>query len=522
MSTTTDDATIDNSPEASVDEAQDNSISAPSMPALQGTPAPNIGQAASVMPNPQSPGSPEEQEADAEGSAPTPRGGSGSLWENILMGALGGLAGQTPRGRSSIANGAIEGAKGGQASNQQQFENQQAAQKLQIQQTQQDDEHQIANARLAYMHTQQHMLDTQYANMPKNMQDVIDQESQKQGALLESQGNQPINGGDHVGYTAAKNLLSAQMSSDQTTPFSNVMTKNTDGTFNVYHIGDPTKMNTAPIDVTTGYHMDDKGNPVFETTSMPAGTVKISDALASHTAVAARASAEQNAVYQKKQEALAIQSTPEGQADIALKNAQADKAERDNSADKQSQQGITEINNASTKGKDSYANFAAENNTFKDTLTAAKSGDEVASNFAKTMGIMSVNKIGDLSRISPQEYAALGPDLGSVFRQGQAILSKAGSGQLPDNTVKELSALQQRVSDIKYASYLSNMQLIAQNRGMDTSKVMVLSQDGKTPVQLSNAKVPQQPITVTDPKGGVHTFPNQAAADAFKKAAGIQ
>lgn len=32
----------------------------------------------------------------------------------------------------------------------------------------------------------------------------------------------------------------------------------------------------------------------------------------------------------------------------------------------------------------------------------------------------------------------------------------------------------------------------------------------------------QQGITVTDPRGVVHTFPNQAAADAFKKAANIQ
>jgi len=29
-------------------------------------------------------------------------------------------------------------------------------------------------------------------------------------------------------------------------------------------------------------------------------------------------------------------------------------------------------------------------------------------------------------------------------------------------------------------------------------------------------------VTVTDPRGTVHTFPSQAAADAFRKAAGIQ
>jgi hypothetical protein len=29
-------------------------------------------------------------------------------------------------------------------------------------------------------------------------------------------------------------------------------------------------------------------------------------------------------------------------------------------------------------------------------------------------------------------------------------------------------------------------------------------------------------ITVTDPKGGVHTFPDQASADRFRKLANIQ
>src|SRR5580698_9013057 len=66
---------------------------APAMPVLQGAPAPNIVSVAPQMPDPQSPGSPQEQQANDEDSAPTPRGGSGSLWENILMGALSGLAG---------------------------------------------------------------------------------------------------------------------------------------------------------------------------------------------------------------------------------------------------------------------------------------------------------------------------------------------------------------------------------------------------------------------------------------------
>lgn len=265
--------------------------------------APDLSSPA-VMPNPQSPGSPEEQDMDNETPVDrtNPMTGNGGMWTQILQGALAGLAGQQQHGRSSFANGMIGGAKGAEVllaqqrqQQQQDLENSQKSQQL-------DDEHQTANARLAYMHTQLHILDTQYDLMPKNMQDVIDQESMKQGALLEHEGNQPINS-KPLSYVDAKNLLATQMQSDQNAPFSNIMTENTDGTFNVYHIGDPTKMNTQPIDVTTGYHMDKDGNPQFETTTMPAGTVRISDALASHTAVAARASAEQNATYQKQQQA---------------------------------------------------------------------------------------------------------------------------------------------------------------------------------------------------------------------------
>ena len=109
----------------------DSDTQAPAMPALAGSPAPDLSSPP-VLPNPQSPGSPDEQQTDEALSGPqAPAGGSGSMWEKILMGALSGLAGQRQHGRSSVVNGIIGGAQGEQVAQQQQQENDRANTELQ-------------------------------------------------------------------------------------------------------------------------------------------------------------------------------------------------------------------------------------------------------------------------------------------------------------------------------------------------------------------------------------------------------
>lgn len=104
-----------------------------------GSTVPDVSSPA-VMPNPQSPGSPEEQDMDTQtsggqnatsGAADGAQGGSGSMWQRILQGALAGLAGQQQHGRSSVANGIIGGAKGAEVVQQQQQENDRANADLQ-------------------------------------------------------------------------------------------------------------------------------------------------------------------------------------------------------------------------------------------------------------------------------------------------------------------------------------------------------------------------------------------------------
>jgi hypothetical protein len=93
-----------------------------------------------------------------------------------------------------------------------------------------------------------------------------------------------------------------------------------------------------------------------------------------------------------------------------------------------------------------------------------------------------------------------------MVRRAAAATAKAGTGTLPADTIKELSSLQQRLSDTKYSSYLTSTQLVAQTRGKDPSKTPVLAQDGKSVVTLDKAQMPksQQPPAVGDTKA----FPN--------------
>ena len=77
---------------------------------VSGSSAPDVSSPA-VMPSPQSPGSPDEQQTDTDTSGPqNGTGGGGSMWTRILQGALTALAGVPQHGRSSFANGADHGA----------------------------------------------------------------------------------------------------------------------------------------------------------------------------------------------------------------------------------------------------------------------------------------------------------------------------------------------------------------------------------------------------------------------------
>lgn len=144
-----------------------------------------------------------------------------------------------------------------------------------------------------------------------------------------------------------------------------------------------------------------------------------------------------------------------------------------------------QVDELSTKGKDSYATFSGVNNELRENLAAAKNGDEIATAFAKTIGIQNVNNVADLARIPPTEYDKV-ENAGSVWRQISNAIIKAGNGTANADTFKELYAVADRARDSKYGAYLTSMQTIQKNQAPGKD-FYVVSKDGKTVLPLSQA-----------------------------------
>jgi hypothetical protein len=102
------------------------------------------------------------------------------------------------------------------------------------------------------------------------------------------------------------------------------------------------------------------------------------------------------------------------------------------------------------------------------------------------------------------------------------------SGQLSDSARGEVEGL------LKGDATLPQILAVAKILKQDTANrrtslddaIKGIQQRIATPPGSTTPKTDAAPaggsVTVRDPQGGLHTFPNQAAADAFKKAAGIQ
>jgi hypothetical protein len=228
------------------DGAEEIDASTPDMPPN----APNISQPANLQdPN---------LTAITNSPIPAPQQGQPSMWKNVLMGALVGLAGSAgARGRQSFGSGLGEGAQAELNYNQQQKLNAQRQQQidLQKQQVAQEqqrtmDSHQLAQAQLGHAAINQQILTAQYNTMPKSSQDILDQMSMKQGADLRAAGNSAVFTGSHEDAVARQQ---AEMTQKSDAALSVIVAKNADGSWSVYDIANPDKLNTKPVDVVIGY-----------------------------------------------------------------------------------------------------------------------------------------------------------------------------------------------------------------------------------------------------------------------------
>ena len=76
------------------------------------------------------------------------------------------------------------------------------------------------------------------------------------------------------------------------------------------------------------------------------------------------------------------------------------------------------------------------------------------------------------------EVNSAGPQVGSLYRQVNAMLSKAGSGSLPADTTNEMGGLIDGLIDAKHASLIQGAQLVSRNNGLDPAKTTVMARDG--------------------------------------------
>jgi len=182
-------------------------------------------------------------------------------WERLFQTIAVGLSGSG--GAKNFAEGLAGGAKAQQGFQQQQIENQQNQQKLAMEQQRSMDEHQVAQAQLATAHLNQQVLAAQYNTMPKSTQDILDQVMYKQGAELQSDPNAKSI------FTGSYNDAVARSQDEMTqkggnSPLNVRVLKNPDGTFSVWDVNNPDKLNDKPQDVVIGYDFN-TGKPQTKT-----------------------------------------------------------------------------------------------------------------------------------------------------------------------------------------------------------------------------------------------------------------
>ncbi len=339
-----------------------------------------------------------------------------SIWQGILQGALQGLAGSA--GAKTFGAGLGMGAAGVFKQQQQEVENNQRQQQL-------DTQTQEANARLAVIHLQQQELAMKYDHSPEGIQRSIDEASIQQGAQLRSQGLQPVFTGSYLQAQAQQHQL---MGTDANSPLSYIPAKNPDGTWSIYKLSDPNKMNSEPMDVVVGYkpggdNGKDFNNPVAVTVQAPANSVKIVDALASQTAAKANYIKTYDKAFVKPDKASAADSLQKATA-ARIQAEAAFKAD------------------PSPENQKALSDAQAQESSWRDAETKQKSADAAAVSQAEGKDVEAMLKTG----INPVTHERL-----SLNNAPDDFLVDSKGSPIPTSMLSTLKPTQQEINRADFA-----------------------------------------------------------------------
>lgn len=163
---------------------------------------------------------------------------------------------------------------------------------------------------------------------------------------------------------------------------------------------------------------------------------------------------------------------------------------------------LDEVDKLWTDPQHGFVQFLAQANATKGAIQKSADGNELASNLVPLMTVLGVNSFAGIHRINPVEYAAAGREVGSIYRQINAVLDKVGSGSVPPETLKEMDSLIDGLIQSKHDSLIPATKLLVSNSGLDEKQIMVMGKDGKPEPLAGTGKVSATaPIAPPRPAG---------------------
>ena len=173
---------------------------------------------------------------------------------------------------------------------------------------------------------------------------------------------------------------------------------------------------------------------------------------------------------------------------------------------------------AMEKPTSAYSDFLAQTGAAKENIGNARDGSQLANAIAPLQTALIVTGAGGVHRINMNEINRSGdPNMGSLARQIDAQLEKAGTGKLPAETVNEMSQLVDLYAKYKYKTYLQNAN--ANSVYFKMGDVPVMAEDGNSFLPLSEAMRAagiMQPATPAKPGAAA---PKPGTGNEGKKAA---
>jgi hypothetical protein len=171
------------------------------------------------------------------------------------------------------------------------------------------------------------------------------------------------------------------------------------------------------------------------------------------------------------------------------------------------------------KQSDAYTQFLGTANSLKQSLAAAKTGNEMAAAVAPLQGTLFITTSEGVKRINNTELEGIA-GAGSLAQRIEGALGKqTGKGPLSDSLKNDMASLVDLYTTAKYGSYEKQAQYTQKLHGLDPEKTPILDQGGNiaglTPAGAQNLPNPAAHL----PAGNGRVI-DKATAQQFYQIAG--